>query len=127
MKIALGTQLLVIALLAGCATPGSLEDLEEIPAAKLAAINAMPEVGDKELAMQPYETLGRVESVSCRRSYRGPAPSWEETVRRTKYEAMKKGANAIANLACGPAEGPSLTKLCFDSIRCAADAILLKQ
>jgi hypothetical protein len=104
-----------------------LENLEEIPAAKRTAIDAIPEIGDKEIAMQPYETLGRVESVSCRRSYRGPAPSWEETVRRTKYEAMKKGANAIANLACGPAEGLSLTRLCFDSIRCAADAILLKQ
>ncbi len=125
MTKGLSTQLLAIALLSGCATPGSVENPDDIPAAKLSAIDAMPEVGDKELATQPYEALGKVEGVSCRRSYRGAAPSWEETVRRTKYEAMKKGANAISDLACGLPEGRSYFKLCFDSIRCTADAIRL--
>jgi hypothetical protein len=87
----------------------------------------MPEVGDKEFAMHHYETLGKVEGVTCKRSHWGAGPSWEETVRRTKYEAMKKGAHAIFNLACGLPEGRSYLKLCFDSIRCTADAIRLEK
>jgi hypothetical protein len=122
----LATQLLIIAFLPGCATPSSSEYLDDIPAAKRAEIEAMPEIGDKELSTQPHETLGKVEGVSCKRSYWGSAPSWEATVQRTKYEAMKKGANAIANLACGLPEGRSYFKLCFDSIRCTADAVRLR-
>jgi hypothetical protein len=115
--------LLVIAFLPGCVTPGNSENLDAIPAARRAEIDAMPEVEENKLGMQAYETLGKVEGISCKRSFWGSAPSWEETVRRTKYEAMKKGANAISNLACGLPEGRSYFKLCFDSIRCTADAI----
>lgn len=117
--------LLIIRLLSGCATPKVEENLDNLSAAQIAAISAMPELGDKELAMQPYQSLGKVEGVMCKRPYSGSTPSWDETTRRTKYEAMKKGANAIANLACGLPEGRSITRLCLDSIRCTADAILL--
>jgi hypothetical protein len=122
----LATQLLAILLLAGCATAGGSGNPDEFPAAMRAEIDAMPEVADKDLRMKPHETLGKVEGIMCKRSYWGSAPSWDETVRRTKYEAMKQGANAIANLACGLPEGRSYTKLCFDSIRCTADAIRLR-
>jgi len=115
--------LIVVALLCGCATSGAEQDLDEIPAAQRAAVDALREVGDKELALQPYDALGKVEGVSCRRTYRGMPSTWEATVRRTKYEALKKGANAISNLACGNPEGRSYIKLCLDSIRCTADAI----
>ena len=117
--------LLLIGLLPGCATPKVEENLDNLSAAQIAAISAMPELGDKELAMQPHQSLGKVEGVMCKRPYSGSTPSWDETTRRTKYEAMKKGANAIANLSCGLPEGRSILKLCLDSIRCTADAILL--
>jgi len=124
---ALAAQLLAITFLSGCVTSSSSENLEDSPAAKRAEIDAMPAVGDKELSTQPHESLGKVEGVSCKRSYWDSAPSWDETVRRTKYEAMKKGANAIANLECGLPEGRSYIKLCFDSIRCTAEAIQFRK
>jgi len=121
----LAVTLLTIALLPGCATPVSEEDLDHLPAAQIAAISTMPELGDQELARQPYQSLGKVEGVSCKRPYSGSTPSWETTVMRTKYEAMKKGANAIASLACGLPERRSIIKLCLETIRCTADAIFL--
>jgi len=124
MRRLLGAPLLIVALLAGCATLKAEENLDILPAAQIAALDAMPELGDKELA-RPHATLGKVEGVSCKRPYSGSTPSWEATVRRTKYEAMKKGANAIANLACSLPEGRSITHLCLESIRCTAEAILL--
>jgi hypothetical protein len=121
----LAAHLLAVALLAGCATPGNTEIPDDLPASKRAEIDAMPEVGDADFPGKPRETLGKVEGVSCKRSYWGQTPSWEETVRRTKYEALKKGANAIANLACDLPTGRSYIKLCLDSIRCTADAVRL--
>ena len=117
--------MLVVAFLTGCAVAGNTETPDELPAAKRAEIDAMPELGDADFPGKPRETLGKVEGVSCKRSYWGASPSWEETVRRTKYEAMKKGANAIANLACDLPTGRSYLKLCLDSIRCTADAVRL--
>ncbi|HLX81815.1 MAG TPA: hypothetical protein VKS43_14645 [Burkholderiales bacterium] len=117
--------LLIIALLPGCATPGGEEDLDHLPAAQIAAIGALPELGDQELAGRPFQSLGKVEGVSCKRPYSGSTSSWEATILRTKYEAMKKGANAIADLACGLPERRSIIKLCLESIRCTANAIFL--
>jgi hypothetical protein len=118
-------QLLAIVFLSGCVAPNRSEDLNDITAAKRAEIDAMPEVEEKELSGKPYESLGKVEALTCKRSPWGPAPSWEETVRRTKFEAMKRGANAIANLACDLPEVRSYTKLCLESIHCMADAVRL--
>ncbi len=117
--------LLIAGLLPGCAAPKAEENLDNLSAAQIAVIAAMPELGDKELATRPYQSLGKVEGFMCKRPYSGSTPSWDETTRRTKYEALKKGANAIANLACSLPEGKSVMKLCLDSIRCTADAILL--
>ena len=123
---ALAAPLLAIAILAGCAATGGSAYLGDIPDAKRAGIDTMPDLGDKELSLRPHEVLGKVEGVSCKRSYWGSSPRWDETIQLTKYEAMKKGANAIARLACSAPEGRSYTKLCFDAIRCTADAVRLE-
>ena len=123
---ALAAPLLIVAMLPGCASTGGSAYLADIPDARRAEVDAMPDLADKELSQRPYETLGKVEGVSCKRSYWGSSPRWDDTIRLVKYEAMKKGANAIAHLECGAPEGRSYTKLCFDSIRCTADAIRLE-
>ena len=123
---ALAAPLLAATILAGCAGSGSSPYLGDIPDAKRAEVDAMPDLEDKELSLRPHEVLGKVEGVSCKRSFWGSMPRWDETIQLTKYEAMKKGANAIAHLECGAPEGRSYTKLCFDTIRCTADAIRLE-
>ena len=128
MKIRV-TSVAIAALLSGCAIPNptAMEHLDDIPFAKFSEIDAIPEIPTNTLSTTPHATLADVVGVSCRRSFGGQAASWEDAVRRTKYRAMQKGANAIANLSCGPPEGRSLTTLCFESIRCTASAIQIQK
>ena len=117
-------------LLAACASsiPSSVR-LDDIPDAKVAAIDALPELGPGVPA--GASQLGEVEGISCnRRATREPA-TWADAVRRTKFRAMQKGANAIADLDCGqPTKGPFLSRLtgyvastCEETIRCTASAV----
>ena len=98
--------------------------LDEIPAAKLAEIDALPEIRPEEAKTVSYRKLADVEGVSCKRSSKALA-SWEDAVRRTKFRAMQKGANAIANLSCEEPQSHPLTTLCYESIRCTASAVLV--
>ena len=96
--------------------------LDEIPQAKLAEIDALPEIRPENAKSVSYRKLGDVEGVSCKRSSKELA-SWEDAVRRAKYRALQKGANAIADLKCEEPESHPLTTLCYESIRCTASAV----
>jgi hypothetical protein len=116
------------ALLAACSVPDprKMEHLDEIPAAKVPEIDALPEILATKLATVRYEAVADVAGVSCRReAYKGTPPSWEDALRRTKYRAMQAGGNAITNLNCEAPQKNSLTTVCFESIRCTAKAIRL--
>jgi hypothetical protein len=120
----LGPALLIV-LLAGCSVPRPWErvELDDIPAAKFAEIDALPELRrDIGTPMPRYADLGQVEGVSCKRS-RKEVASWEDAIRRTKYRAMQKGGNAITDLYCEQPQGRSLTTLCYESVRCTAKAV----
>ena len=114
-------------LLAGCASsiPRNIK-LDEIPAEQVKVIDALPEV-----AAGSHTKLGDVEGISCNQRATKTSASWEDAVRRTKFRAMQKGANAIADLDCGlPQEGPLLSRLtgyvlstCEETIRCTASAV----
>ncbi len=115
------------ALLGGCALPNptKMEQLDDIPEAMIAQVDAMPEVGDENGV-----AIDNVEGVSCRRKlswFKAMPASWEDAVRRTKYRALQKGANAIANLSCGEPKGGSLTTMCLESIRCTARAVRVEK
>jgi len=110
----------------GCASSiPDVVELDDIPADKMAEIDALPEVTAK-----PYTELGAVDAISCKRNSKENA-SWEDAVRRTKFRALKKGANAIADLDCEePKEGPLLSRItgrfsstCQETIRCSATAV----
>jgi hypothetical protein len=96
--------------------------LDDIPEDKIAEIDRVPEIEAQPLPTAAYADLGPVEGVSCKRSSREVA-SWEDAIRRTKYRAMQKGGNAIANLSCEAPKGLSATTLCRESIRCTASAV----
>jgi hypothetical protein len=112
---------------AGCAIPNptKMEVLDDIPAAKIPEIDAVPEILIGKLATVRHEALADVVGVSCRRVYKGTPPSWEDAVRRAKFRAMQAGGNAITNLSCEAPQGRSLTTLCLESIRCTAQAVRL--
>jgi len=115
--------------LAACSVPKPWErvKLDDIPADKLAEIDALPELrADTGARLPPYVDLGQVEAVSCKRSKKELA-SWEDAIRRTKYRAMQKGGNAITNLYCEEPQGKSLTTLCFGSVRCTANAVQVQK
>ena len=113
--------LLAVVLLGGCSLPSvKVEHLDDIPQAMFAKLDAMPVLQDDTVRR---ETLDDVEGVSCRRAYKGMPASWEDAVRRTKYRALEKGANAIADLSCDRPQGRSLSTMCFESIRCTARAV----
>lgn len=99
-----------------------MEQLDDIPEALIPQLDAMPVVGD-----ETGVAMDNVEGVSCRRRtlswLKGMPASWEDAVRRTKYRALQKGANAIANLECEQPKGGSLTTVCFESVRCTARAV----
>lgn len=108
-------------LLGGCALPNpmKMEQLDDIPAALIPQLDAMPVLQDDSVI-----AIDNVEGVSCRRAYFKAMPaSWEDAVRRAKYRALQKGGNAIANLSCEAPKGGSLTTMCFESIRCTARAV----
>lgn len=114
------------ALFSGCSIPNptQMEFLDDLPAEKFREIDALPEAAPGARAA----ALGDVEGVSCKRSYRGAAAAtWEDAVRRTKYRAMQKGGNAIANLSCEAPKGRSLSTLCLESIRCSATALRIEK
>jgi hypothetical protein len=116
-------------LFAACSVPQPWERvrLDDIPADKLAEIDALPELrADTGARLPPYTDLGTVEGVSCKRSKKELA-SWEDAIRRTKYRAMQKGGNAITNLYCEEPKGKSLTTLCYESVRCTANAVQLQK
>jgi hypothetical protein len=114
-------------LLAGCASsiPRNVK-LDDIPADQVARIDALPEA-----APGGYTKLGDVEGISCNHRSPKTSASWEDAVRRTKFRALKMGADAIADLDCGlPKEGPLLSRLtgyvlstCEETIRCTASAV----
>jgi len=120
--------LLLSASLWGCSVPRPWEmvQLDEIPAEKLAEIDALPEIRPEKASMVSYRKLGDVEGVSCKRSSKQLA-SWEDAVRRAKFRAMQKGANAIADLSCEAPQSHLLTTLCYESIRCTASAVLVEK
>ena len=102
--------------------PTKAEKLDDIPPEAIARLDAMPELSGGHASV--VETLGEVDGVSCRREFfKGMPPSWEDAVRRTKYRALQRGADAIANLDCGKPQGTSLTTMCYESIRCTATAV----
>jgi len=122
---------LAVVLASGCSTPQSLQTvhLDEIPSDKFAEIDRVPEVEAQALRTRDYTDLGQVEGISCKRS-RKEVASWEDAVRRTKYRALQKGANAIANLACDAPKGSLISRItaavaatCIESIRCTASAV----
>ncbi len=128
MRRQCGTLLLAAAaLVAGCTLPNptKMEFLDDLPAAKLPQIDALPEISAGKLGSVRHESLAEVAGVSCRRTWKGTPPSWEDALRRTKYRAMEAGGNAIADLYCESPKGRSLTTLCLESIRCTAKAIRL--
>ena len=118
-----------ILVLWGCASsmPKTVE-LDDIPADKVAEIDALPEIRPE--APTTYAVIDKVEGISCKRSKKDNA-SWEDALRRTKYRAIKKGANAIADLDCEmPKGGPLLSRItgyfsstCQETIRCSASAV----
>ena len=114
--------LLALVLLGGCALPNptKMERLDDIPEAMVAQLDAMQVLQDDKIPRLPLE---EVEGVSCRRAWKGMPASWEDAVRRTKYRALQKGANAIADLSCERPQGRSFTTMCFESIRCTARAV----
>jgi len=119
----------LVILVAGCSAPKPWERvrLDDIPADKVAEIDALPEIrGDTGARTRPYADLGPVEGVSCKRS-RKELASWEDAIRRTKYRAMQKGGNAITNLYCEEPKGKSLSTLCYESVRCTANAVQVSQ
>ncbi|HEX2648997.1 MAG TPA: hypothetical protein VHN19_03560 [Burkholderiales bacterium] len=111
-----------VALLGGCALPNptKMERLDDIPEAMVAQLDAMPVLQDDRV---PRVSIEEVEGVSCRRAWKGMPASWDDAVRRTKYRALQKGANAIADLSCERPQGRSFTTMCFESIRCTARAV----
>src|SRR5882672_3611640 len=120
---------MVLLLLQGCSSIPRIVHLDEIPNAKVAEIDALPEV-TRELA-SAYQELGLVEGISCKRRSSMEPASWEDAVRRMRFRAIQKGANAIADLDCGPPEaGPMLSHItgyvmstCNETIRCTASAL----
>ena len=113
--------LVAVALLGGCSLPSvKVEHLDDIPDAMIAQLDAMPVLQSDST---PRQVIEDVEGVSCRRAYKGMPASWEDAVRRTKYRALQKGANAIADLSCERPQGRSLSTMCFESIRCTARAV----
>ncbi len=104
--------------------PLAMEHLDDIPEAMIAQVDAMPEVRDEGAAQQVIDSVA---GVSCRRAYRGMPASWEDAIRRTKYRALQKGANAIADLSCERPKGGSLTTMCLESIRCTARAVRIEK
>jgi hypothetical protein len=130
MKAGLRKLVAVLAvLLAGSCSTQSLQTvhLDEIPSDKAAAIEGVPEI--EALPSQAYTDLGAVEGISCKRSSREVA-SWEDAIRRTKYRALQKGGNAIANLVCEAPKASFMGRItsavaptCMESIRCTASAV----
>ena len=119
---------MIVVLASGCSLPRPWErvQLDDIPGAKVAEIDALPELAVEKPAPPPYRDLGPVEGISCKRSSRELA-SWEDAVRRMKFRAMQKGANAIKDLQCEEPKGRSLTTLCYESIRCTATAVEVRK
>jgi len=116
-----GVLLCAAALVGGCSLPSvKVEHLDDIPEAAIAQLDAMPVLQDDGTPRQP---IGDVEGVSCRRAYKGMPASWEDAVRRTKYRALEKGGDAIAELSCERPKGRSLSTMCLESIRCTARAV----
>ena len=122
---------LAVLVAGGCSTPQSLQTvhLDEIPSNKVAEIDAVPEIEAQPLPSLNYSDLGPVEGISCKRSSKEVA-SWEDAIRRTKYRAMQKGGNAIANLMCEEPKASFMSRLtsavaptCMESIRCTASAV----
>ena len=119
--------LAVAALVAGCTLPNPtrMEFLDDLPEARLAEIDALPEILATRLGSVRHEVLGDVAGVSCRRTWKGTPPGWEDALRRTKFRAIQAGGNAFTHLNCELPKGRSLTTLCLESIRCTARAIRL--
>jgi hypothetical protein len=124
MKARITVVVALLALAGACSVPRPWErvQLDDIPAGKTAEIDALPELMGEKLKNTRYTELGTVEGISCKRSSKELA-SWEDAVRRTRYRAMQKGADAIKDLQCEEPKGRSLTTLCYESIRCSATAL----
>ena len=59
----------IAALLCACSVPRPWERvrLDDIPADKVSAIDALPELGPEEVRAMRFTDLGSVEGISCKR------------------------------------------------------------
>jgi len=120
---------MVLVLVQGCSSIPRLVELDEIPSAKIAEIDALPEVA--RTPAMAYQELGMVEGISCRQRSSTEPASWQDALRRAKFRAMQKGANAFTDLECEPPKpGPFLSRItgyvmstCNETIRCTVSAV----
>jgi hypothetical protein len=82
-------------------------------------------IKDTELKNRPHEVLGSIEAFSCQRSAYGKKASKDEARQLLIVKAIRKDANAIANMFCQKG-GLSWKRNCFNLWTCAGDAIKWK-
>ena len=111
----------VLLALEGCAPFVEVIQVEEQQAKQLQAkVRIIP---SGELKPGEYTSLGPVLATSCKLMLWDPDSSPEDATNQLLYKAEQKGANGLYNVNCGPMEGTSLSKNCWNSFRCTATAV----
>jgi S1-C subfamily serine protease len=115
--------LLILGMIAGCASNPPISSLSSEERARISNIVFL-ESG--EIPKDSYKLLGSVEGLACKRNlYASGAPSIEEARQGVKIRAAQLGANAIINLLCESNQKADWKRNCWQSVVCVGDAILI--
>ena len=109
-------------LLSGCISNANINDLDTEGLAKLSAL----EVYEGAIA-QPYESLGVVKGLSCKRTRFDPEPTHQEALDGIKLNAAQMEADAIINLNCQARSTIDWSQNCTATVLCVGEAIQVTQ
>lgn len=122
-------RLLIISFwIGGCVGPlVPVVPMSDLPADKQKAIQNMKVYESKELAALKYEVVGDVQGFSCKNKVWDPPATQADAISQAKIKAFDLGANGLGNVQCGPLEGTSLSRNCWESLACTGQGVRVKE
>jgi hypothetical protein len=125
-------QLILLAPLAGCATPIKTMDYYDMPTDALVKIRDMQQLPELALLDNSYTDVGVVTGMSCQRNRivdaeSGTTESEQITFEQLELNAALLGADHITVPDCVVNEKTDLTNNCWTSLVCTSHALKVTQ
>ena len=109
----------LIVVVAGCASNPRVENLSSSERARLARIQIVQGTPDRK-----YTVIAEVTGLSCNRNkYQAPDITENEAQQGLRIKAVQLGADAVVNTFCQKNSDTDWINNCWASVKCVGDAV----